>query len=267
MTPEEKSLLHKQRNPVLTFPGNLGEKFVQLNFSEYSYNFTRKSKADSKIVSSISLPLPENLLQNNTFKVGAQDLGSAGMIPGEAATAYSEYLTKQGDHQITVDDIKRFSTTLYQYAYKSLLSSLPSGLETGFELAGGYYFNPFQALAFNGVDLRSYTFNWTFAPKTRAETEVLKIILREMRKNTHPRYSIDTSRAFIYYPNVCEISLVPDIITYKPSMISQIQIDYSGGGELAFLEGGNPAIVKVSMSFSEMSIWTRDDFNTDREYY
>ena len=43
-------------------------------------------------------------------------------------------------------------------------------------------------------------------------------------------------------------------------MINRLDVNFGAGGELAFLEGGDPAIVKCSMSMTEMQIWTREDY-------
>ena len=43
-------------------------------------------------------------------------------------------------------------------------------------------------------------------------------------------------------------------------MINRVDVDYAGGGELAFLEGGNAAALKLSVTMQEMQMWTREDY-------
>ena len=46
----------------------------------------------------------------------------------------------------------------------------------------------------------------------------------------------------------------------KACMINRVDVDYAGGGELAFLEGGNAAALKLSVTMQEMQMWTREDY-------
>ena len=43
-------------------------------------------------------------------------------------------------------------------------------------------------------------------------------------------------------------------------MINRVDVDYAGGGEVAFLEGGNAAVIKLSVTMQEMQMWTREDY-------
>ena len=48
-------------------------------------------------------------------------------------------------------------------------------------------------------------------------------------------------------------------------MINRVDVDYAGGGELAFLEGGNAAALKLSVTMQEMQMWTREDYGGSSE--
>ena len=48
-------------------------------------------------------------------------------------------------------------------------------------------------------------------------------------------------------------------------MINRVDVDYAGGGELAFLEGGNAAALKLSVTMQEMQMWTREDYGGESQ--
>ena len=44
-------------------------------------------------------------------------------------------------------------------------------------------------------------------------------------------------------------------------MIDDISVDYGGGGPVSILQGGKPAAVSLSVSFTEMDIETAGDYS------
>lgn len=290
MSPQEKSELKREKNKLnyLSFPEDIGAHGTLLAFKEYSYS-TRDAgitigTAKAEISDSILLPLPQALLEGSSIKVGATELGhmgnAAASIAADAkATAGSaasgkEFAQNFADKLLTTDRLRELAGGAAVQLIKEGVSALPGGqgLQKGVEAGLGATTNNFQALTFEGVNLRSYIFDWTFAPRTRNETNNLKKIIQTIRRNIHPSYSkinllgIEnaTGRAFLNYPKVCFISILgSNTLLLKPTMISQFQVNYAGGGELAFLEGGDPAVVQCNMTVSEMQIWTAEDYAND----
>lgn len=277
------------------FPEDLGTHSMMIVFEKYSYaarggivgatGFTPK-----QLQSSIMLPLPENLLDNMSFKVSGVELGVAGAMTA-GATAAAPGLMKSIANANSVGDIgsalgeatgvgsakdalKNIGSATAAGMLKGALSSAAPSMQKGLEVGSGYAFNPYQALAFEGVNLRSFTFDWTLSPQSEKETDIIKDIVLNIKRNAHPAYaslvkgsSGTAGRTFLTYPSFAKISILgsPEghVIKFKPCMISQLQVNYNGAGELAFMEGGVPAVVKLSVSFSEAEIWTRDDFPPD----
>lgn len=266
----------------MQFPSDLGDTGILLLFKEYSYNERETAGRGGvdrvafagNILDSVYLPLPEQLLDATQVKVGGQEIG---MLGAAAATATESVSSAIGSGSF--DPIKN---ALGQAKVSELLTASAAGLmkqgleaiglggaQRGIEAGMGAVANPFQALVFEGVDLKVFMFNWTLAPKSREETSSIKEIIRTIRKHSLPFYknaniagnALQGGRAFLNYPSVC-IPLITGVstIVFKPCMVSQIQIDYNGGGELAFLEGGDPVAVKVNMTLQEMQIWTREDY-------
>ena len=47
---------------------------------------------------------------------------------------------------------------------------------------------------------------------------------------------------------------------FKRAMISQFEVNYSGAGMPAFVEGGKPAVITMSMTLTEIDIHTAEDY-------
>jgi hypothetical protein len=283
--PDRVRLSQQERGTIqqFQFPEKLGDHAVLLHFKEYSYNQRGSKKADKSIVSSILLPLPEQLLDAAGVKIAGVQLGAMGAAAAAASASSGNSFEEIGAKLTDKGNIQTVLDISISLLLKEGLNAVGAqGAQKGIEAGMGTTLNPFQALTFEGVDLKSYTFDWTFAPTSRTETDALQKILKKMRWHIHPKYksfSIDGSdfaesaskqqggqsgRAFLSYPDVCHVTILgsPDgsLITFKPAIVGGLQINYAGGGETAFLEGGAPAAVKVSMNLTEMQIWTREDY-------
>jgi len=134
----------------------------------------------------------------------------------------------------------------------------------------GKVVNPQQTLAFEGVNLREYSFEWELFPANKSDTEKITEIVRFLKRKMLPSVSgvagiEGLERAFLGYPSVVELSLLgvqeEHFLRFKRAMISDVTVDYSGGGpQVSIIKGGVPASVTLSITFKELSIQTAEDY-------
>lgn len=279
-TPEQKrlSLSESRDRTQYQFPADLGTHAFLMWFEKYNYKRV-KSSGDVEVAServpqdSFLLPLPMQLNEQSGLKVGSNELGILGdtlaRVGSAAANAdgFVDAAQRVLSESLSAGGAVAAATSIGKMLGKSLAGAIDPDIVKGFEIGTGALANPYQALEFNGVELRTHQFSWTFAPTTRAETETLKQILARLKYHVHPQYlnaAGITARTFLEYPDIinCKIlgSPVDGMPTYKPGMIQSLNINFVGGNELAFLEGGDPAVVEVQMSMMEATIWTREDY-------
>ena len=295
--PELARARKRENNSVsqYVFPRDIGQHYMHITFEKYDFGARKHVNASKNvtltIMDSIALPLPENLLDNAAIRVGATELGLGGAAAASSVDRLASVIDELSNAGtvdqakaalgINSNSIKSVGNVAAAALLRQALQTIAPGVQKGLEAGSGFAFNPYQALVFDGVDLKTHVFDWTLAPETREETETLRNIIRTIRKHIHPRYAdfsrvmSDTvgrsigqtgqGRAFLQYPDIINVTLMGspknDVPVYKPGMVSQFQVNFTGGGENAFLEGGSPAIVKISMTMSEMEIWTRHDYD------
>ena len=273
--PSPDAIRHRRKteNQVnqLQFPSDLGDVGMLLMFKKYSYG-----EKDSGVISntradlqdSLFLSLPDALIDAQGVRVSATELGLAGNAAASATAALSS-----GGLSALVDAVrgigaKELAGQALSYFASEAATAIAPAVMQGVEAGAGAKRNPFQALIFDGVDLRTFTFNWTFVPKSRSESNNVSEIIRLFKYHSLPYYKdfkagnvTAGGRAFLSYPSVC-LPLIKgvDTLAFKPCMINRVDVDYAGGGELAFLEGGNPAAFKLSVTMQEMQMWTREDY-------
>jgi hypothetical protein len=151
-----------------------------------------------------------------------------------------------------------------------LRRNLPGDISRSIDIATGQTINPRETLAFEGVALRTHSFNWDLYPNNVADSERIREIVNLIKRNVLPTtQNLDVSglgvaKAFLKYPSTVEMYLLgvskEHYIKFKPAMVSQFNVDYGAGGNMSFMKGGKPAGVNISLQLTELEIETAEDY-------
>lgn len=271
------------------FPLDLGPNSIVLDFQKYSYQRTTQGvNPTGRTTTSIVLPLPEQIQDAYNIIVQEQQLGVIGAAivdqfsGGGANTEKLKGLldkAKEAGAQagqggnINSDNLMKSLSTSGQYAKfisRSFLDSLPvEGLSLATDIVTGSAINPHTTLNFDGVGLKKFEFNWTLAPRSQKESDELRNIINKIKGHILPKYSTlpgltnsgnrAADQALLRYPDLALIRFnglaQGHWFEFKPGMISNMSVNYSPQGNV-LLEGGKPAVVHLSMSFTEAQIHT-----------
>ena len=129
--------------------------------------------------------------------------------------------------------------------------------------------NPQETLSFSGVDLRNFTFSWDLFPSNRTDSQMITKIVNLVKQKSLPTTESAgagglTAKAFLNYPSIVELYLLgvneEHFMRFKRCMVSNVTVDYGGGGMPEILKGGMPAAVTLTISFSEVAIHTSEDY-------
>jgi len=133
----------------------------------------------------------------------------------------------------------------------------------------GQTVNPRETLTFEGVGLKSHSFEWELYPSNKNDSEMIKQIVATVKRNTLPSTSefFGIPRVLLNFPSTCDMYLLgvdqSHFMKFKTCMVAQVSVNYSaGGGITAIAKGGVPAAVSLSMSFQELDIETADDWTS-----
>jgi hypothetical protein len=276
---------------VLQFPENLGAHAMLMVFKKYSYQrpgtralntvgastFTAQ---ELRGTDSVLVPLPQNIQDSYQVRVQRFDQG----IAGEAMASIAAGMNNLGNDpslgdfgrilagaipDIDTDAIRNLdfgsiSRDAAFLARRTLDGALPEAtrnIDAGF----GNTINPKAALYFEGVEMKTHTFNWTFAPASERESTILKNIGTTVKKNILPSYGAvgGVSRLLLNYPSVLDIFFLgvdqSYFLYYKTCMVQQFNIDFTPQG-IALLKGGKPAMVTMNMNVIEADIHTSEDY-------
>lgn len=278
----------------LKFPISSTSHSIVLSFKTY----TTDSGGTSVIrpSDSIILPLPKSLQDSQGVDVSPEALGFMGALSGdiyklagksdaqlgaiaksmgsEAANAAIN-LMEGGGHGINRNNLSDFA----MFAIRNGLTVVGRNVEQGIGVASGTAINPHQALVFNGVQLKRWTFEWSLIPESEREVDRIAAIIRRLKKGSLPRYSdplsgapitgLDKSfgRALLRYPDVVDVFFTgldqESFPKFKTGMISEINTNYTPNGHFVLNKGrtgSKPAAIDLMISFTENEIHTADEY-------
>jgi hypothetical protein len=192
--------------------------------------------------------------------------GAVGLFTQEGQ---SEALGKLTDGMRDIMNVDTASATAAAgYLMRTLTSKLSGDMSRTIDMVTGTAVNPKEALAFEGVDLRSHSFTWELYPSNRQETETINKITKLFKRNALPETQnlVDGvfEQTFLKYPSTVEIKLIgtnPEYFPrYKPCMIKSVNISFeNAAGTVPIMQGGAPGSVTLAVELQEMSAHNRND--------
>ena len=262
-----------------------------------------KSRAEISNTSTVELPFPRQLTDTNNIRVQSFERDfmyerAASYIAGMAEGGLGETSGKiLGALESGLKGVRAGSKDFFEApltAIKDALSGI-EGISTEKAAAMAGYLarniiggdlsrtisavtnravNPQETLSFTGVDLRNFQFSWDLYPSNKDDTDEIERIVKFLKARSLPEVEDGGSeqflgRAFLKYPDIVSLNLIgvdeSKFTRFKRCMISNVTIDYGAGGQVSIIKGGVPAAVTLTISFSEVQIQTRDDYEVTKE--
>jgi Tail-tube assembly protein len=121
--------------------------------------------------------------------------------------------------------------------------------------------NPKKEMMFDSFDRRTFQFNYTFAPKSKLESNIVSEIIETLRYYSLPE--LKSGKMFYIFPAQFEISMMlgqldnPNIPRIGTCVLSDISVNYSPMGTWAILPNGAPLAITMSLNFVEMEMIDR----------
>lgn len=138
------------------------------------------------------------------------------------------------------------------------------------ELKGGMLLNPYLSQIFRGVDFRNFQYTFRFVPYNLADCDLIKEIITIFRKWALPSGPAGGGQSFyLNYPGEVDIQYQFQdnendyIHRFKRSVITGIDIDYTGAGMWTMMRNGFPTETVMNVKLSEIQIVVREDVESE----
>ena len=263
---------------AFVFPADQPDEF---NFTIVSKLFQYSKQGSSKLPkTTYVLPMPSAISDSTSLEYSETSLGAIGGRLAAEAQRIAAVADVEGAEEAGRYTVKRLAA-LGQNAYDSAmrmdgadkLAALNAafGGMLGDQLGGvagalvGSVPNPHKTVFFKGVNLKNHQFSFNLFPANAKESDHLKRMLNQLRKESLPDHNKALGQLALTYPHQFDLSIMSrggeHTMLFKPAFMTSINVNYTPHGA-AFMEDGMPAGVTLSMSFSEMDIWRSSDYPT-----
>ena len=231
-------------------------------------------KTTTRITDSVALYLPPNI-QDNTA-AGYNDAATG--IVGLVAAGGGQFLEamRRNDYQAAakqlIGGVKAISEEALRIAGGAFVDTL-AGTEGSADLANmafGQATNPYMEVLFDSMALRTFTYNFTFAPRNADERDDVQDIIKLFRFHMAPELK-GAQHRFLTLPSTFDIHYM-----YQHSkdyaaennfyskiatcVLEGVSVDYTPNGVKSF-QDGSPTQITMSLSFKETELLNKQMIN------
>ena len=132
--------------------------------------------------------------------------------------------------------------------------------------AFGQATNPYMEVLFQNVELRTFSYNFTFSPRNKKETEDVQKIIKMFRfhmlpelKGANSRYMTLPSTFDIHYMYQWDVDKAKENNFYSKiatCVLKSVEVDYTPGGVKSFADG-EPTQITMGLTFMETEMLTK----------
>ena len=221
-----------------------------------------------RIIDTIVLTVPNNLTARYTMQYAdegtAAQANSAGGLgaAGDVVDAVGKGLGSRN-----IDNITQSLRNLGSQITSGILA--PIALATG--AAGGDFMskvaglatNPKKEQIFKGVDFRTFSFEYTFAPTNKNESEQVAAIIKLFKLHMHPEFN-DAGGYLFMYPSEFDIVYYQgdsenlNLPRHTSCVLTDCNVNYTPNNQFTTFTDGMATQIQLSLTFKELAILTKD---------
>jgi len=272
-----RSKLKVEQENNLAFPSDLAAHAMVFHFKKSSMMKTNIRARPTRIVKSISLPVPSQLVdamdaQYSELELGAlggaiSDLQSVGAIKDMAINTVKEAF-EQGQYAAKADfnSIKQ-NQGIATLALTNMIRKKSDGVKVGLARFFGSVPNPHLSALFKGVGLKNHSFSWRLSPANVQESIILKNVINTFKRGMLPART--NQNLTLEMPDEVDIyirghNVNHGMYEFKTAVIKNVTINFAPDNIPSFYAGtGAPTHVDFKVDFLETTIHTREDYPED----
>ena len=233
--------------------------------------------ATVRIKQSVAIYLPPNVQDNYSTKYSGAETALIGFL----AASGGKFLDRMRENDFTAAAELLKDTAGGAFAEMGkraagAMVDIVGGGEGAFELGSkvfGATTNPYMEVLFGGADLRTFTYNFTFAPRVRKERDEVQKIIHTFRFHQAPELRSNQSMYmglpaefdihYMYQPDtnvdgtVDEARENPYYNKIATCVLTSCNVDYTPNGVQSHADG-SPVQIKMTLNFLETELITKD---------
>ena len=233
-----------------------------------------KAKTTTRVSDSVAIYLPANVQDNTTATYNDMQTGMLGYAAASGLdfTKFMGNKDYEGAAKALTGGLAGFATEAAKRAAAGLAEAL-AGAEGATQLANrvfGQADNPYMEVLFETMNVRSFTYNFTFAPRNEEERDDVQAIIQLFRFHMAPELQGAQSR-FLTLPSEFDIHYMfqakdgtnTENDYYNKiatCVLENVAVDYTPGQVRSFADG-SPTQITMALTFKETETLTKDKIN------
>jgi len=209
----------------------------------------------------ISLYMPPSVQVSYESKYGDQEIGILAETGYNAIKAFTSGASTKDQVMSVLGDAGQ---AVKQATLKALEVAAP-GAKALFAIDRGKIVTPKMELMFEGIGRRNFSFAFVFIPKSEQESQVVKEIVYKFKYHMAANYEGGGANGWreMSFPDMFDIEYMhigkqnPNLNKIATCALTKMDVEY-GGDRYVSYEGGAPQTTKLSLSFTEFDIITKD---------
>lgn len=135
----------------------------------------------------------------------------------------------------------------------------------------GYAMNPVIEVLYQHPELRKFRFDFVFSPRSDKEADSVWEIIYEFRRHSSPEFLDNSGGLILVPPSDFDISFMrksstgfienTNIPRISTCALQDVMVDYASSGQYATFTDGMPIQIRMTLSFLELGIITREDID------
>ena len=215
------------------------------------------SRSQKRLKAAIALHVPNQLSIRYGANWGEEE--TFGMQAAQTGIEIAAALAKSGES--IQDKAKTATKGTSAIVANAALNKGPNA--AALSAMSGLAPNPMKEQIFKGVDFRTFTVDYSFAPRSAEESRSVLNIIAAFKYHMHPEFK-DANNFLFLYPSEFDIvyyhngSENMNIHRHTSCVLTELSVNYTPNGNFTTFAGGMPTQINITMSFKELTILTKE---------
>jgi len=228
----------------------------------------------TRIAAAIVLPIPPQIGTSYGTNWATTDIGMDLAIAGSLVSAVQTG-GLEGASQLASDTVKAITlqSEAGRAAAVTVLKAANEGVGAVASKLQQAFSNPYTEVTFQGVQNRTFSFQWKFTFNNSKEAQEFRNILKMFKFHMLPEITGGQS-SIMRYPSQFDISfhyVLPGTNVSQPNdknlfrldtcALTGMEVNYAPSGQFRTFADGMPVEVDVTLQFQEMTVLTKNKVN------
>lgn len=206
------------------------------------------TKPQKRLKRAIALHIPNRLEVNYGVSYGEGESTAEFQAYAKGAQEIGNVLEKK-----STSSVKQAGGVAGDVLASLALAKAPAAVGIGLGLA----VNPKKEQAFEGVNFRTFTFNYTFAPRNETEAKIVRDIIYEFKYHMHPEFLNPSAFTYVY-PSEFDIVYYNgpnenrNLHRHTSCVLESMSVDYTPNTLFSTFDNGMPTQINLSLTFKEL---------------